>query len=167
MASQTLNNTTLDDVVTDWYAALKFEDGTIVVADTLTELTAELIPGYSPEQTLPGVVDAFQAREAFAAQQANLRQGLFAVVATTEDDWDVDTKSEDVLTAVFADRATVTPAIATWDEPFPLVVVRTSYYPHSDVLLPDGNIEVIDPTDEHSLLTSLAELGDFELVFKN
>lgn len=152
---------------TDWYAGLLFPDGTSVVGSNLTELASHLVSDYQPGQALSDAVDAYEARCAFAAAQANMRQGMFAFVASEQGDFDPEQATEDELTALFADRATVIPAIASWDrDDFPLVLVATDHYPHSDIPVPAGNVEVIDPTTERSLLQSLADLGDFRLIYR-
>ena len=52
MANLTITDGDLDtglirDDGTNWYAAAHYEDGTVVVADTLTELMPHIMPEYS------------------------------------------------------------------------------------------------------------------------
>lgn len=166
MASTIHTNSALDTIDEPFYAALAFPDGTVITAETLTDLVSELIEDYPPTTgRLSDVTEQFEAMVGYATEQANIRQGLYAVVATNEGDFDPEVESEETLTAIFSSRDVFVPTFPVWEGSFPLVLVATNYYPFTDVPVPAGNVELIDPSNERTLLTSLADLGDFALVF--
>lgn len=143
-----------------WYAAMEREDGTIVVADTLTDLVADLIDDYPVE----GGPAALESRVGFASRVAQARQATLAFVATMEGQMDTSVESEESLTALFADRELPVADMPAWENgAVPLVLLNTSYAPYTDVPAPQGNIEWIDPSDEGALLRSLTDLGDIRL----
>lgn len=169
MASETITNSALDialdrDGAEPWYAALEYEHGTIVLADTLTELVQTLIDDYDPDTTsIRGAYAALDARYDFAVQVAGTRQALQAFVMNQEGLFDHEAESEEVLTTLFSEKDLFVPEIEEWAHQVPLVLIVTDYFPHSDRNLPIGNIQWIDPTDELTLLKSLDVLGDFRL----
>lgn len=142
-----------------WYAAMEREEGTIVVADTLTDLVAQLIDDYP----LDGGAEALDARVAFASRVAQSRQAALAFVATAESQFDPAVESEEALTALFADRELPVADVEVWGHEVPLVLLNTSYAPYTDVAAPSGNVQWIDPSDEGALLRSLVDLGDIRL----
>ena len=162
MASQTITNTTIENSLNEsdqWYAALELEDGTVTFADTIAELVGAVIEGYDPEVSEDGIVQAFNDRTDFAVQQANARQGLLALVAADEGEFNPDEESEESLTAIFADRDEFVPVVELWAGKVPLVLIATEYAPYSEIPRPDGNVQWIDPYTDLTLLTSLAALG--------
>jgi hypothetical protein len=168
MASQTFTNTTIANEYrsTDtWYAGIELEDGTVTLADTVTELLASIMVDYEPEESLDGVEAAFEARTDFAVLQANMRQGLLALIATDQGAFNPDEESEETLTAIFSDRDVFVPRVELWDGKVPLVLVSTEYAPYSEVPRPTGNVEWIDPFTDLTLLTTLEKLGNFTVRF--
>lgn len=142
-----------------WPYAMATDNGTLF-ADTVTELVAELIPGYAglPE-TADGAIDALHARYEAAVSHANLIQGLLAAVANAEGEFDAAAESESTLTALFADREQFVADFTVWDHQVPVVLIATDYAPYTDVPRPSGNITWLDPATETSLLQSLRDLG--------
>lgn len=47
----------------------------------------------------------------------------------------------------------------TWDYSFPFIGVSTDYLPHTHVAPPTGNVVLVDPTDELTLINSLLEVN--------
>lgn len=167
MAFQTFTNTTIAHELNagdGWYAALEFEDGTVIFSDTLTEILGELLDGYGEDITSEaGAEQAFNARVDFAVRQANARQGLLALIATDDGDFDPEVESEDTLTAIFSDRDEYIPVVELWDGKVPLVLISTEYEPFTEIPKPTGNVQWVNPATDLTLLSSLAELGAFEL----
>ncbi|WP_159599117.1 hypothetical protein [Agromyces humi] len=152
----------LKDDGTPWPFALNTGDRT-VYADTLTDLAAELIPGYAElPDSYDGDVDAFIARVHAASMIANRSQAQ--LIAATE--WfDLAAANEEVATALLAPRGQATNQYAgNWDGPVPLVLVSTDYAPYTDVPLPTGDVSFIDPTDEQTFIHSLADLYGYDLM---
>lgn len=142
-----------------WPYAMATEAGTLF-ADTVTELVAELIPGYGEiPETADGATAALHARYEAAVSHANLIQGLLAAVGNAEGDFDAATESESTLTALFADREQFVADFTAWEHKVPVVLIATDYAPYTDVPRPSGNITWLDPATETSLLQSLRELG--------
>lgn len=47
-----------------------------------------------------------------------------------------------------------------WDYSFPYIGLATDFFPHTDTLPPQGNVLLVDPTDERSLVYSLLAFND-------
>jgi hypothetical protein len=168
MASLTVTNSALEIAFERedgylWYAALEYEDGTVVLADSLTDLVATLIDDYDPENTIRGAVDAYLERCEFAVQVAGARQALQAFAANQEGLFDHEVESEEVLTTIFSEKDVFIPEIEMWNHQVPLVLIATDYFPTTAISQPTGNIQWVNPSTELTLLTSLTELGDFRL----
>ncbi|MBG0738879.1 hypothetical protein IV500_05515 [Paeniglutamicibacter antarcticus] len=144
--------------------ALAWEDRAIL-AETRTELTAELIDGYAElPETEEGDTDALYARYRTAVQIANTLQQVLAANATEEGTFDPSTQSEDVLTTIFTDRSEKIDEITEWtNKDVPLVLVATEYAPYSTATKPTGNVLWVDPFTETTFLSTLSELGLVEL----
>jgi hypothetical protein len=143
--------------------ALAWEDRA-VLADTRTELTAELIEGYAElPETEEGDAEALFARYRTSVQIANTLQQVLAANATEEGTFDPSLESEDVLTALFTDRAEKIDEIADWAHAVPLVLMATEYAPYGTATKPTGNVLWVDPFTETTFLQTLSELGVVEL----
>jgi len=169
MASQTLTDTVIDLALiredgTSWHAALTYEGGAIVVADTVTELVADIIDDYEFEDTVEGARAALDARYDFALEVVTNRQGIHAWTMGLEGDFDPAVESEAVLTMIFAEKDRVVVDIEEWGHKMPLFLISTDYAPYTKAPAPTGNIQWIDPATELTLLLSLQALGDLELL---
>ena len=130
-------------------------------ADTAHELVTYLIPGYD---ALPDRDARTRARIRFALDLAVRLQGV--IMVDMEDDLLQLTPAERDLLG--RSRATP-PAIGQWTASVPLVLLTTDYMPFTSTPRPrgvagpdgrqDANILWIDPTDEGTLLNSLADVG--------
>lgn len=127
----------------------------VVYANTVTDLVAALIPGYSDDHDL-----ALEQRWRFAVLRADARQAELAVAAVERDHHLLDRLDEEATTALFTTRAEVLDVPAAWDCPIPLVLIATDFEPYTDQPRPDGNVLWVDPADERSLLISLTAAGD-------
>lgn len=145
--------------------ALAWEDKA-VLAETRTELTAELIEGYADlPATEEGDTEALYARYRTSVQIANTLQQVLAANATEEGKFDPSLQSEDTLTAIFTDRAEKIDEIAEWtNADVPLVLVATEYAPYGTAAKPSGNVLFIDPFTETTFLDTLSEIGIVELL---
>ncbi|NVM96068.1 hypothetical protein [Arthrobacter wenxiniae] len=144
--------------------ALAWEDRS-VLADTRTELTAELIEGYADlPETEEGDTEALYARYGTSVQIANTLQQVLAAQAAEEGTFDPSTQSEDVLTAIFTDRSEKIDEIAEWtNQDVPLVLIATEYAPYGTATKPAGNVLWIDPFTETTFLQTLSDIGVVEL----
>lgn len=143
--------------------ALAWQDRA-VLADTRTELTAEIIEGYAelPEGE-EGDTEALYARYRTSVQIANTIQQVLAANATEEGTFDPSLQSEDVLTAIFTDRSEKIDEITDWTHDVPLVLLATEYAPYVTAVRPTGNVLFVDPYTETTFLESLSNLGVVEL----
>lgn len=124
-------------------------------SDDLSDLVGAVIPGYS---SLIDDEAALLARWQCSAATATQVQQLIAA----GEGLDPAVESEDVLTAVFTDRANPLPVElvgASWDHPVPLVLLATDYEPFTSAARPSGNVRFIDSSTERAFLRSLADLG--------
>lgn len=156
-------NELLAAIPEDASAAALMLDGTVLFGDTITELVDQLIDGYAD---LAGDDAMLDARYDFAVAVANTRQAINALVASENGEFDQDVESEEVLTSIFSAKDVFVPSQAAWSHAVPLVLIATDYAPTTDRPRPDGNIQWVDPSNELTLLKSLAELGDFELFIR-
>lgn len=136
-----------------------------VLAETRTELTAELIDGYAElPETEEGDTEALYARYRASVQIANTLQQVLAANAAEEGTFDPSTQSEDVLTAIFTDRSEKIDEIAEWtNKDVPLVLVATEYAPYGTATKPAGNVLWVDPFTETTFLKTLSDIGIVEL----
>lgn len=139
-------------------------DDRAVLAETRTELTAELIEGYADlPKTEEGDTEALYARYRAAVHIANSLQQVLAAKATEEGTFDPSLQSEDTLTALFTDRAEKIDEIAEWtNKDVPLVLVATEYAPYATATKPTGNVLWVNPFTETTFLDSLSTLGFVE-----
>lgn len=134
-----------------------------VLADTRTEVTAEIIDGYADlPDTEEGDTEALYGRYRASVHFANTLQQVLAANATEEGTFDASVESEDVLTALFTDRSEKIDEISSWTHPIPLVLVATEYAPYGTATKPTGNVLWVDPFTETTFLETLSGLGIVE-----
>jgi len=149
-------------------------------ADTLTELVDVLIPGYTdiPEffpDDIP--VKSLEARTMFAEETVMTLRDLYLVAAANEtgidNPGDMTTVeiadavagydpqyAEDLKLMVSTDPGFPVLVGAAWDHPVPVVAVTTSFVDGDDILPPpSGNVVLIDPTNESTLLRTMQDAG--------
>jgi len=143
--------------------ALAVDDRTPTTSTTLTALVAELIAGYDTTGD-----DDLEQRYRFAVLAASQVQAVLAADAVADGTFDPADHDEATLTALFASRAHPVPEqVETWGLAVPLVLVATDYEPYTDRALPLGNVKVVDPADERTLLGSLSDLGVVSLYVQD
>lgn len=148
---------------TQYPFALAFDDR-VILAETRTELTAEVIEGYADiEDGEEGDGEALWARYNAAVHFATTLQQVLAANAVEEGTFDPSQESEDTLTALFTPRSEKIDEISEWRGTVPLVLVASSYAPYTGSTRPAGNVKWIDPYTETTFLNGLHELGIAEL----
>ena len=128
---------------------------TTTFSDHLSDLVGAILPGYSSATEDEA---AMLVRWQCAARTATDLQQMFAAAG----ELDPTVESEDVLTAVFADRANPVPSELigpSWDHRVPLVLLATDYEPFTTARRPSGNVVFVDPSTERAFLRSLADVG--------
>lgn len=132
-------------------------------ADTLTELVADLIPGYSEDAG-----EALEQRYRAAVVYADGMQAQFAAERQGSGQLDPAALSEPELTAIFASRSELAPIPGdVWEHEVPLVLVATDYEPYTDRVKPVGNVKFVDPANERTFLGSLSDLGALTLFVRD
>lgn len=143
---------------------MAFNDS-VILAETRTELAAELIEGYAEiPDTEAGNEEALFARYRSCVDIANTTQGLIAGQAAETGTFDPAVETEDILTALFTDKSEKIDEIAEWSHKVPLVLVATGYAPYNSTPRPAGNVLWLDPYTETTYLGTLADTGLIELV---
>ncbi len=129
---------------------------TTTFSDSMADLVGSIIPGYgatTDDET------ALLERWQCAAATATGVQQLFAAAEAL----DPAVETEDILTAIFTDRANPLPQAAltagAWTHPVPLVLLATDYEPFTSAPAPRGNVVFIDSSTERAFLHTLAALG--------
>lgn len=135
-----------------------------ILADTRTELVEDLVKGYSelPDNDA-GNEEALVKRYETSVHVADQFQQIIAAQAVDEGKFDTRNESEETLTALFTPRGEKLGEIAPWNHVVPLVLIRTDYAPFTEVPLPEGNIQWVNPYTETTFLASLSEIGVIEL----
>ncbi|MGP9651756.1 hypothetical protein ACT3UA_11390 [Glutamicibacter sp. 363] len=130
-----------------------------VFADTRTDLFTFFMPGYDALND----ADAQEQLQSFAEVTcAQLQSGAVA----SAEGFDQDNYTESQLNAIFGERGLPT-VLKEWtrDEPFPLFLVATLHEPYSATVLPEGgNIVLLNPENETTLLESLEKAGLIRLM---
>jgi hypothetical protein len=147
-----------------WAIALAYDSGSVTVADSATELVASLIDDYAPGDSAEDAAAALDARYDFAVEVANTRQAIQLFTSTQEGEFAPEDTDEDTLTTLFTSRADFAADFERWDHALNLVLIATDYAPYTERQRPEGNIDWINPANDMTLLSSLAALGDFELL---
>lgn len=159
------NYPTIKDDGTPW-PFIMLRNGKAILADTRTELVGALIPGYD---SLDDEQDALVERFRQAIVTANFIQEFLAAMYCQEAELSMVDLTEEELTAFFTNRLdhpTDILGLEQWHHDVPLVLVTSLFEPYDDRVPPTGNVMWIDPTNETTYLSSLAELGQLELFIK-
>ncbi len=141
-------------------------DGSTVYADTATEVLEEMLPGY-------GSLDEaaqFGARTRHARRVAEFIQRLQidrAVAAGLFDEADpqlaalVHILTTDKALSLTLELPDAPGEVADWLPVVPLVLLTTSYAPHTQYPRIGGNVVWLDPASEASYLAGLHRTGIF------
>lgn len=151
----------------EWTHVMVLHDGSTVYADSAAEVLAEMLPGYE------GLDDAAQRdlRVRHARLVAEFVQRLYVQQATEAGVFDAaDPQQAPLATILDTDKGLslglelpdAPGEPADWLPPVPLVLLSTSYAPHTEYPAIGGNVVWIDPTTEGGYLDSLAGTGAFD-----
>lgn len=151
----------------EWAHLLVLEDGAVVHADTETEALESLIPGYAdlPREDAQarrrariGHAERLAATLQERRIEAAIAQGRLNP-ADPDDELLIRIlrlpKSEGLLLA----SPDAPGEQSLWEGPIGLVLVRTSYAPHTEVPPALGRVTWLDPSEERAYLDSLRESG--------
>lgn len=141
-------------------------DGSTVYADTPAEIVEEMIPGYE------GLDDQAKqdARVRHAARTASVVQQILIDRAKFDGAFDPDDPKLAGLAQILTTDKALALTLELPDKPgepadwlpvVPLVLVRSSYAPHTDYPAIGGNVIWIDPSTDESYLDSLNATGIF------
>lgn len=151
----------------DWQHALVHGAGTIVYADSLGELIAVIIPGYSDLPDTPdGDARALIARHEHLVDVANTVQAGFNADAIERGLFDPTSSDVNTLTGLGHDRARPWPGTDIegvqsyqWPQTVPLALLSTDYAPYTTRPCPTGNVVLLDGSSELAYLRTLTSLG--------
>lgn len=141
------------------FLLLDLANGTEITGDTRSEIVDQVVAGHAdPPEGLDGDTARFELRLGELIAIANRVQAL------AMSDVDPSELDEEVLTALFHDRATDVVEVEDWPEGLPpLVLIATNYAPYSEVPAPEGNVVLLDPKDETTFLESVVRAGIAQL----
>lgn len=149
---------------TEWTHVMLLHDGSMVHADSAAEVLGELVPGYErlDEAGRRTARVGHAERLALAAQEGKIAA---ASAAGHLDPADPDAAG---LLAVLRSPRSQALAFATddaddapWEGEPTLLLVATTYAPHTDAAPVRGNVTWLDPDTDESYLASLAASGLF------
>lgn len=110
---------------------------------------------------------AFLARVDSASVIAAQFQAVVLAEMTAAGEFDPETSTESVLTALLTPRGTGLVDGAefggVWDNAVPLLLLTTDYVPFTANTVITGNVEFFDPSTERMYLQSLQKFGFVEL----
>ncbi len=161
-------------------------DGTSHFADSVTEIIEATLPGYANLTFVDdaGTIELLDEGNDVALVMRyddliGYATGLQEHIVTTaieSGDFDPASVSEDVLTALFAERIVPFEGVPftndvndprvslEWELDVPLVLIASDYVPFTERSAPTGNIIWLDPTTELTYLRSLDRLGVLKLL---
>ncbi len=144
-----------------WVWAFATGSGQAVFADTLSEIIAQIIPGYGDLPESDWTEDAhLEAR--IDSLGAFLTQCQELIVASLEQAGKIDTSalSDDDWTVLFSPKNGPVLVFDAWTAGIPLLLLASSYKPYTQIERPSGNqIVWLDPVTESSYLESLNTIG--------
>ncbi len=169
-----------------WQYAAVALDGTTYYADSVTEIIEATLDGYADLKHVDerGETEFFDQGSDLALVRryddlVGYATGLQSEIVRThieERGFDPTSVSEEVLTALFAEKIVPfegisvsddpsNPAVdVTWNLEVPLVLMTSDYLPFTDRMVPEGNIVWLDPTTELTYLRSLDRIGIMKLL---
>lgn len=146
-----------------WPFAVVVDEGTTIVADTISELVDELLPGH--EQAASD--EQFGLRyDTLTNIGTRVQAGLYAqAVSSFEGDLQ-DELNEFGLTAIMHPKDGLPLKFRQWPFPeVPLVLHATNYAPYRAVAAPEGDeIVWMDASNERLFLDSLSALGEIRFM---
>jgi len=150
----------------EWAHVMVLHDGSTVYADTAAEVLSEMLPGYEDMDELA----RRGLRVRHAQQVAGLVQRLELERWLADGGVDQPNQSHASLEQILTTDKSLALGLELPDSPgrpadwlplVPLVLVTTSYAPHTKFPPIGGNVVWIDPVDEANYLASLHRTGIF------
>ncbi len=132
----------------------------MLVADSTTELIGELIDGYAAiALDDAGDDQALWVRYLHAVEVATLIQDALVLQARLDGVYDPLRATEDELNILHGDKSMPGSDFKLWNHAVPLLLIRTDYEPFTTREVPAGNITWLDPSSEHTHLSTLTSAG--------
>lgn len=132
----------------------------VITSATRTELVEALAPGYAEVEDNH---EALEARWEFAIGIASTLQARlledFEGSLSNGVERSIADFDEDTITCLMQSRERPVTHPETWNCPVPFVGLATDYEPVTRLRLPVGNVIIIDPMDERTLLESMEAAG--------
>ena len=162
----------------DWLYLLLWPNGDLVYSDRLGEIVIETIQDDRYQDLIDDESDeandgCLVMRYEELVNLANKVQAFMVADGAERGAIDLAQAGEDVLTALFQDRAVPFAGVWRdgvpsfyWTEDVPLVAIATDYAPFTDRPAPTGRVVMLDPSSEMGYCLSLAALGLFEFYTK-
>lgn len=152
---------------TEWAHIFTLHDGSTIHADTAAEVIEEILPGYGllDEEGRRTARGRLAQRLASQGQEVHVALAVRAGRLDPADPQDaalIDILRADKALSMRLEDADAPGGAAEWVPETPLVLVATSYEPHTGYPRIAGNTAWLDPTTDASLLTSLREAGFFD-----
>ncbi len=169
-----------------WKYVVVAMNGVTYFADSATEIIEATMEGYRElrHDGKNGELEYFDVGDDLAliaryddlVRYATALQESILATAIERDGFDPASVSEDVLTALIAERIVPFEGIPQsdqpedrsvdieWNQPVPLVLITTDYLPFTERPVPTGNITWMDPTTELTYLRSLSSIGVISML---
>lgn len=169
------------------FVLLSHDEQVAVYADSLHDIVGFIIGNGYGDLTEDDVERAFVARQNFAvAMAANLSQVERGLYPALDDLFDQGLEDEDLI-GFYMTRPDFGAELASgdillanethgpqfsrlffegldddreWDYAFPFIGIATDYLPYTHIAPPTGNVLLIDPLDELTLINSLLETNE-------
>lgn len=150
----------------EWTHVMVLHDASTVHADSAAEVLEELLPGYD----LLDADERVAARIRHARHVAELAQRLHLDRASVAGQYDPSDPRQAGLVHILTMDKSLSLTLelpdapgepADWRPRIPLLLLTTSYAPHTEYRPIGGNVVWIDPTSEEAYLASLQNTGIF------
>lgn len=134
-----------------WEWAWTWRDGTTILADSLTDVLAEMVAGHSD-------VDDHQALQ--LRYDAVIELASLAQTAALGDGSGLEGMNESEVNAVMSDRRETLTDVPQWPHAMPLVLNAANYSPITSQASPVGeHVVLLDPMNERTLLEAFEKVG--------
>ena len=157
-----------------WAYVVTALSGTTYYVDTASEIIKATLAGYDEPEFLGDDLALVAHYDDLVGYATALQKSIVAT-AIERDDFDPISVSEDVFSALLAERLIPFEGIPLndtpddsrveleWGQPVPLVLLATDYQPFTERPVPTGNITWLDPSTEVNYLRSLHNIGVVKL----
>lgn len=138
-----------------WRVAMTWGQS-LYLATQERELVSALVKDYPVDGTEK---EQLLCRGRAAAAYALQAQGVAVAESSAMGAFDPDGLDEAQSQVVFEDKSAVVSVEGVWKSPVPLVLVASAYEPFTAVPAPTGNVSMINPMTDRTLLESLRDVG--------